>query len=324
MDTEKIASIKIKEGDKIVDMQKNNGGFAVANKNGYPADTKKINQLITDTLDVKIQEKITDNSENFADLQIGEKAKSVSFFNGNDKLITGICIGKRSRELGGSYVRLIDSNEVFLAESSPRISTDPLGYLDKQIVSLDTKNIIKVTVTDSNGTYTITSEPNSTNSILQGIPEGKKAKGTDYEQVFSALSRISFTDVMKEKEGLTFDNRYICELSDKRIYKLETAEKNGEYFLKCEAEYTGPENIQKKRTKESEQELKKKEALLLAQDKVDEFNRKTSMWIYEISEYKAENLTKDLSELIEDIPEEKNTENGNSGEPNIPAEKTVK
>jgi hypothetical protein len=55
------------------------------------------------------------------------------------------------------------------------------------------------------------------------------------------------------------------------------------------------------RTDESEEELKVKEAKLLADDNAKEFTAKHQGWVYEIAEYKAKNLTKALSDLLEDI-----------------------
>ena len=56
---------------------------------------------------------------------------------------------------------------------------------------------------------------------------------------------------------------------------------------------------------ESEQELKEKEAKLLADDKAKEFTAKHQAWIYEIADWKAKDLTKELSDLLEDIKQEK-------------------
>ena len=54
---------------------------------------------------------------------------------------------------------------------------------------------------------------------------------------------------------------------------------------------------------ESEEQLKEKEAILLAIDAVNQFNQKHSGWVYQIAGPGAENLMNPLSELLEDIPE---------------------
>ena len=46
--------------------------------------------------------------------------------------------------------------------------------------------------------------------------------------------------------------------------------------------------------------MKKKEAKLLAQESAIKFTQKHQGWVYEIAEWKANNLIKELSDLIED------------------------
>jgi hypothetical protein len=56
----------------------------------------------------------------------------------------------------------------------------------------------------------------------------------------------------------------------------------------------------------SEEQLKEKEAVLLAWEKATEFADKHKGWIYTITENKAKNLIKPLSDLLEidDTPKE--------------------
>jgi hypothetical protein len=80
------------------------------------------------------------------------------------------------------------------------------------------------------------------------------------------------------------------------------------------AEYTG-EVPKKDMTKvEPEEVLKEKEAKLLAWEKAQKFAAKHKGWKYEIADWKAKDLTKGLSELVED--EEKPEEVKGPGEPN--------
>jgi hypothetical protein len=76
----------------------------------------------------------------------------------------------------------------------------------------------------------------------------------------------------------------------------------------CSAKYTG-EEPKKKREVESEEELKKKEAKLLAMEEARNFTTRHTGWIYEIPEWKAKNLTMKLPDLLEDIekPKDPNT-----------------
>ena len=137
--------------------------------------------------------------------------------------------------------------------------------------------------------------------MLENIPEGKKAKTSECDQVFTALTNLRFDDVMRQSSDLTFDGQYICRLNNTTVYTIKTARKDDKAYVTCGAEYTG-EIPQKDRRVESEEELKVKEAKLLALDKVQRFTAKHQGWVYEIAEWKAKNLTKRLSDLVEDEP----------------------
>ncbi|MHC4327967.1 MAG: hypothetical protein ACYSWW_07575, partial [Planctomycetota bacterium] len=56
---------------------------------------------------------------------------------------------------------------------------------------------------------------------------------------------------------------------------------------------------------ETPEELKAKEAKLLARDGAQAFTAKHQKWVYEIPDWKANNLTRELADLLEDAePEE--------------------
>ena len=51
--------------------------------------------------------------------------------------------------------------------------------------------------------------------------------------------------------------------------------------------------------------------MLLADDKAREFTAKHQGWVYEIAEFEAEHLTKELSDLVEDETPVENAEDPN-------------
>jgi len=113
---------------------------------------------------------------------------------------------------------------------------------------------------------------------------------------------------------LTFDKQFICRLKDSTVYTLKIAQKDDKTYAVCEAEFTDKTPVLKGDEVESEEELKKKEAKLLARENTIKFTGKHQGWVYEIAEWKAKNLIKELSDLIED--EEKPKEEVEVEDPN--------
>jgi hypothetical protein len=284
--------------------------FYLVDKDDYPASTPQINNLITSSLDIRIKELITDNPKNFKDLDLTQDtAKSViKFLNAEEKLITGILIGKRDEFAKGDYVRLISRDQgsdkkAYLSINVPSLDMTALSYLDKNLFKTEKEAISKVTVIGPEGRYTVSSDKNN-KITLSNIPKGKKVKETIYESVFSAVTELTFSDVKKETDDtrkLEFKNTYICFLKNTGVYTFQLAEKDGKTYIRCSADFTDKAPVRvKKGVEESEEELKEKEAKLLAREASLNFNKKHRGWVYQIPGWKAVDMTRKLEDLLED------------------------
>ncbi len=304
LDPDLIAAIHIK-GEDEVNLERKGTGFVVTDKFGYPAQTKRVNDLIQKVLDIQTVEHMTDNPANFADLGVDpNSARAVVEFRDKDRgVMTGVVISESKN--GKTYVRQPNSNDVYEAQSTPWLQTKAMDYLEQRITDIEQKDIAKVTLTAADGSYSITSEPNSANvKVEKDAPEGKKFKAGDPTQVFSVMASLRFEDV-KPDSDLAFRDTYVCKLNKPITYTVKIAVDGDKTFVKVGAAYTGPEQITKADRVETEEELKAKEALLVAQDQVKEFNAKNSKWVYQVPSYQAKNLTRKFEDLLEDIEKKK-------------------
>ncbi len=342
LDPTQIGSIILGTGKDAVTLKRKGRHFVVANKDNYPAAASEISELITSCLDIKTAELYTDEAAYHEDLEVTEeKARSVAKFltpEPNSVVLAGVVVGK-TKELGeGTYVRLVSSDKlssdkVYVASNVPWVRSQAMDYIEQELISVNRDDINSVTVSSPSGEYTLKAKEGGKDVVLENIPAGKKAKTSECDQVFTALTNLMFDDVKrdpalrepKKSSDLTFDRQYTCKLKDSTVYTLRIAQKDGKTYANCEADFTDKTPVTKERKVESEEELKKKEAKLLALDGAKEFTEKHQGWVYEIAEWKAKNLTKKLSELVEDEkkPEEvKQPEEPNSvrekepGEPN--------
>jgi len=142
--------------------------------------------------------------------------------------------------------------------------------------------------------------------MLENIPEGKKLKVSDAKSIFTALADMRIEDVMKKTSGLLFGRKFICRLKNSTVYTIDIAQKNGKTYIICDAEFT--DNVERPTKDETEEQLKEKEAQLIAWEKATEFADKHKGWTYLITDLKAKNLSKSLSDLLEDDDNPKDTE----------------
>jgi len=322
-----VDSIVIGTGEAAFTLKRRQSGFVVVDKDNYPAKTSEINSLITKCLDIQTSEFVTDNPANHEDLEVTEeKARSVVKFmkaDPNLSLLTGVIIGK-TEELGqGSYVRLLSSdsassNKVYVTSNAPWFGGGAMNYIDQELIAAKREDIASVTVSSPSGPYTLKTKEGSQDIVLENIPAGKKLKSSDAQSVFTALTSLRFEDVKKISSDMAFEKQYMCRLKDSTVYALRIAQMYDKTYVSCVAEFTDKTPVEKASVDqggqvESEEELKKKEAKLLARDNATKFTANHQGWVYEIADWKAKNLTKELADLIED--EEKPEENA-AADPN--------
>jgi hypothetical protein len=299
-----IASISVASdgGTKSVTLDRTEKGFAVRDKENYPADISKINGLISKCLDIRVQEKITSNPANHADLKVTPETARyvVSFMDKDGKIIAGAAVSPGDPDSGRAHGRLLSSDDVYVIDQDPWISTGAIDYLNSLLLEVPREKIIGIAVHTPKDHYNLSVSEDGEAVKLEGIPAGQKQKDSVCKSVFRALSNLSFEDVVKESpEGAVFDSIYSCKLKDTTVYKLEIAKVNEKYYTKLSADFLDKTPVEKERRVESEEELKQKEAKLQAIDSVNTFNERHLGWIYQIPSYKAGDLTKPLSELTE-------------------------
>jgi len=316
LDPADIDSIILGTGEDEVTLKRQGSGFVVVNKNNYPAKASGINNLITKSLEIQTSQFVTDNAANHEDLGLTEEKANtlVKFFKPDSSLLTGVVAGK-AKELGqGTYVRLASSDKVYVAPSMPWLGGTAMSYIEQELISVKREDIVSVTVSSANGQYTLKTTDDGKGVMLENIPAGKKFKSNDGDSVFTALTSLRCDDVMKSSGDLTFDKQFICRLKDSTVYTLKIAQKDDKTYTTCEAEFTDKTPVMIGIKAEPEEELKKKEAKLLAQENAIKFTQKHQGWVYEIAEWKAKNLIKELSDLVED--EEKPKEEDKTEDPN--------
>ncbi|UCD51320.1 MAG: DUF4340 domain-containing protein, partial [Phycisphaerales bacterium] len=305
LETSEIASIEVGHGDEATKIVRQEGRFVVTNKANYPADTKQLNDLITKCLDIKTTELYTDNPKNHEDLEVTEeKAKNViKLFKADGSLLTGAIVGKSVEEGQGTYVRLADQDAVYLAESTPWFRSGPLEYVDQEIVSVERADVNEVTVTTPNGPYTLRSTAEGDGVEMDGLPAGKTLKDSDAKSVLGALNSLRFDDVNTPDalDDLNFDHLYVCLADDSTQYRLRLANKGEKTYAKLDAKFTDTTPVtMTKGQVESEEELKKKDEKLQAQEAAQRLTLRHRGWVYEIPDWKAKYLTMAQSDLLED------------------------
>ncbi len=305
VNTDDIDSIVIKSGDKTLTLKRQLGKFVVVNKDNYPADTSRINDLISKCMELEVSSQIvTNNQANYKDLGVSEESAQliVKFLKADSQEIVGLIVGNTKENGNGAYIRLTSDKNVYEAAESPWIDADPINYVRKQLCALTKTDTAQVTVSSSEGEYILKPVTDSQDVELVDIPAGKKLKQNEAKGVFNALSNLNFTDVMLKPKDLNFDRHYKCKLFNSTEFTFDIATKNGLTYVACRAVYTEgvPETVRKD---ENEEQLKQKEEKFLLDEKAKDFTARHIGWVYEIPAFSAKYMTMPLSDILEDSKE---------------------
>ena len=137
LDFEGVSKIVVKGGDDTVTLKRrSNGGFSVLEKDGYPATLRAVNRLTAGCLDIEVKDVYTSTVENFDELGVSEDEAEnvVKFYREGDELLTGVFVGSFKEGGEGTFVRRVDSNDVYVTYDRPYLTTSVDGYVNQRIV----------------------------------------------------------------------------------------------------------------------------------------------------------------------------------------------
>jgi hypothetical protein len=318
LDPADIYTIEIGMGDDAIRLTRQEKQFVVANKENYRASVTQINELLTQCMDLKPSELISRSTSNHADLEVTEDSAQhvIRFLDPEDKVITGIIIGKMREGGNGQYVRQVGKDEVYLAANVPYFKTSATDYLDQSLLSVEEKDIQSISLTSPTGRCELVRQEGDKQYKYVNMPDGKQLVSNVATSLFGALSGLRFDDVIKQAPAdVTFDSGLVCKLASQEVYEFKLGQKGEDTFVTCQGDYLGEKSIQLNTTqKDSKEELEKKEAVLLAQEKVQRFNITSKGWTYKIPKWKADTLLKTPNDLLEDVV----VEDAATPDPNTP------
>ena len=310
LDPQKVSKVAIDQGDDSVVLQRTGKGFVMTRRQGYPASAEKVNALFIKCTDIRCEEKVTENKDNHKDLGVAsddKEATVVKLFDSGGKVLTGIVVGGSVSRGRGVYVRSVNGDVVYATDKWTSFSTKVSDYVDTELVKVAKDDVVEVRVQQKDSTYTATRDKDG-KATLKDAPKGKRAKTSDVESLFDALSGLTLDDIAVGADAAADpDTTFTCKTSKHTTYVLKLSKKDDKHYVKLAVQGPPAELVEKSRTigkDEPQAELDKKDAVLKANDLAGAFNARHSNWVYEIASWSAGRLRKPLSDLVEDIPKD--------------------
>ena len=289
------------------------GVWQIEEKAGYPADLKKVRELINLLADTRFVEAKTALPESFARLEVedpageGAKSRRITVSAGDGAVLADLILGKRStqrtsREAFGSYLRRPDVEQAWLVNQEVRADRKVEDWLARQILNIAQGEIasIEVTPAEAEG-YSLSRAEAEADFVLADAPEAEAAsagsEGEDasaektldqaaVKRIASALYFLNLRDV-RPRDGFEMpEARSVARLTsfDGLGVLAEIASLDDKHWAFFTAGYTGDDSADS-------------EEAQAAKAKADELNAKLSPWVFEISKFEADRLRQSLDEL---------------------------
>lgn len=216
--------------------------WQVSGKDGYPADTAKLRELLRALADARKIEPKTANPELYARLRVAGPGQK----EGAGKLVTArapevafsVILGD-SAQGDYRYARLPDEAQSWLIDRNPALPDDATGWLLRDIVDIKSADVRSVVIRHADG-ETIRLHKESADAgtfTVEEIPEGRELSyPTVVNGIAGALGNLTLDDVARAEEGgLTAATQATFETFDGLRVEVTAADIDEQTWITLEA-----------------------------------------------------------------------------------------
>ena len=305
-----VAKAIIKDNDSTTTLKKEDDQWKIAEKDGYPASTAQVRELILGLARLQRLEAKTKNPELYNKLEVndisepGSNSKLVQLVDaaGNDLAI--LIVGKEKISQGGTskdqlYVRAPGDAQSWLVEGLMPALGDATDWLDKTIIKPELGEVRSVTVSSSNNSLVIAREnTDTTDFTIQELgPDEEVESQYAVNQIAQSFKDLRLEDVKAYSNldlGSVETSQAKLESFDGAQIELDIYKRGEQVFGQLRATYQAPD--------ESD------EATKSVSEKVAQWNAVWDQWVYELPSYQVENIMVTKEELIKKAPGEEEKE----------------
>ncbi len=226
------------ENKPVTTLTRGAGGWSIAEKGGFAADTGKLREFLLKLADAKLIEQKTANKDKYATLGVedvaGKDAKSTEIELGGLGAAVKLIVGN-SNAHGGTFVRREGEAQSWLASGSITVDKKPENWLRKDLTDVAASRIAVVEITHADGkTVRAAKEAEGDQNFkLADVPKGREA-GSEYtvNGLASTLGGLRFDDVIAAKDAAPGDKPLKAHFAtfDGLVVDLVAWEKDGKDY----------------------------------------------------------------------------------------------
>ncbi|HHB92623.1 MAG TPA: DUF4340 domain-containing protein [Thioploca sp.] len=302
---DQVTTVNVQTNTETITMIRDeNWNWQMQEKYNYPVETDKVNNLLLAMTELTILEAKTSNSELYSKIGVDDVPDGQSVIltlKTNSDSLASLIIGnsqiaKIDSTRNEIYVRKVDDKQAWLVLGKLSVENKLTDWLERQIIDIKNDRVRKVTIGEDILIFKNT--PDDEEFQLANLPANGTVKMPYMlKNIATTLSNLEFDDVIAADElELKPEITAIFTTFDGLEVTMQVAKQNDKNYATFTAKFN-PEAVIAKESNSEEKDSKSEEKVDVHKQ-IESLNTKLVGWVYELSEYKVDDLAKKREELI--------------------------
>ena len=200
-DKEQVTGVEIIATGETTTLAKQDGKWVVTSLDSYPADAEGVEELLTKVSEFKNTQRVSSNPEKQMEFEVeSTTGVEVKLMDANDTLLAHLFVGKTTPGFLSSYVRVADTNDVYVAQGYLKSVFDKgeRTWKDRTIFDFNEGIVTQVNITSPEETVELRLDAEGTWQMLQ--PEASAVKQAEVDSLLATFSQLDTDDFAEPKE----------------------------------------------------------------------------------------------------------------------------
>lgn len=199
VDSGYISKIEIYRNQKSITLEQQSDKWLITSPIKYPADEMSVTTLLSSAAKLKILSLISSNPEKQKNFQVDSSTGTILSFHDKRGKTTSFILGKMGPTYMESYLRPINSNDVYLSEgiNSWTVNKDIREWRDKNILKLEKDSIKQLIIESGKDIVALTKSENT------WFLEDDSVETNKMQTILNAISSLRTEDFVDSVINLT-------------------------------------------------------------------------------------------------------------------------
>lgn len=290
-----ITAVTIESAGNTTTLAKNDDGWDVREREGYPADTGKLRSAMLALADAAQLEAKTANPERHAALGLDESsAVSVSLSgDATQAVLLGDVAQQRYR-----YARRADDDQAWLVNQNPEVSADPAFWLVQEVLDIPAAEVSQVTILHTDGEEIRVARGDDGEFTVTNLPEDRALRYASISNATTAaLQGLRLEDVRSAaalQVAPDVTTRYV--LNDGSVITAHRYAEEGEAWFTFDA---APPPDAPVEVDLSTDDSADDDEELTSRERAGNIMRRVDGWAYRLATFKADALSRRWDDLLQ-------------------------